>query len=151
MKRIEEEIHQTRPFNSQYHKAAVNLIYTGKWIIKHHTEVFQEHNLSLQQYNLLRILRGASPTPVTLNYIRKRMLDKMSDASRIVENLFNKGLVDRKLNPKDRRKVNIQITKEGLHILSEIDKKSHILDSYLHNLDGKEIDQLNALLDKLRD
>jgi DNA-binding MarR family transcriptional regulator len=150
IKSLEDAIKQTKPFNNAYHKASVNLIYTGKWMIKLHSEIFQTFNLSLQQYNTLRILKGAFPTAVTLKYIKERMLDKMSDASRIIENLHRRKLVKRRLNPNDRRKVDVKITKEGLFILSELDKKNDIMDGFLSNLDEKEIERLNFLLNKVR-
>lgn len=150
MKRLEDEIKQIKPFKNEYHKASVNLIYTGKWIINHHSKVFLSYNVSLQQYNTLRILRGSHPKAVTINYIKKRMLDKMSDASRIVDIMHKKELVTRTQNSSDKRSVDILISQKGLNILNEIDKKHDVLDGFLSNLDENEIEHLNFLLDKAR-
>ena len=148
---IEQEIAQQRSFRNDYHKASVNLIYTGKWLINLHNCIFQEYGLTIQQYNILRILRGQLPKGTTVKLIKERMLDKMSDASRIVELLRKKGLVERVENPLDRRKVDVKITQIGLDILELIEEEGNtIMDGFLSNLNEKEIDQLNSLLDKLR-
>ena len=150
MRSIEQAIKQSKAFRNEYHKASVNLIYSGKWIINFHNELFRQFTLTLQQYNILRILKGQSPKAATVKLIRERMLDKASDASRIVEVLRKKELVQRDLNSDDRRKVNVFITKKGINLLATIEKKSHILDNFLSSLSPKEIKLLNALLDKAR-
>ncbi len=148
--RLEDEIMQTKPFENPYHKASINLIYTGKWIISLHNELFQLFNLTLQQYNILRILKGRFPKPVTLKYIRTRLLDKMSDASRIVEVMHKKELLNRNYNPADRRKVDISLTKKGIDIISEVEKHHKTLFNHLSTLNVEEVNQLNFLLDKAR-
>lgn len=148
--RLEEEIKQIKPFENEYHKATVNLIYTGKWIINLHNELFQSFNVTIPQYNILRILKGNHPTAVTVKYIKKRMLDKMSDASRIVDVMHKKGLVKRTLSTTDRRKVDVLLTQKGLDILIEVEKKNDELYGFLSNLDSAEIEQFNTLLDKVR-
>ncbi|MGN6246945.1 MAG: MarR family winged helix-turn-helix transcriptional regulator [Ginsengibacter sp.] len=150
MKKIEEAIQQTHGFRNPYHKATVNLIYSGRWIINLHNELFGEFNLSLQQYNVLRILKGQYPNALTVKLIQLRMLDKASDASRIVEGLRKRGLVKRELNATDRRRVDVVITKKGLQLLMEIESRSKEMDNFLSNLDPKEIQTLNVLLDKMR-
>ncbi|MGN6602303.1 MAG: MarR family winged helix-turn-helix transcriptional regulator [Ginsengibacter sp.] len=150
MKKIEEAIQQTHGFRNPYHKATVNLIYSGRWIINLHNELFGEFNLSLQQYNVLRILKGQFPNALTVKLIQLRMLDKASDASRIVEGLRKRGLVKRELNATDRRRVDVVITKKGLQLLMEIESRSKEMDNFLSNLDPKEIQTLNVLLDKMR-
>ncbi|MGN6801328.1 MAG: MarR family winged helix-turn-helix transcriptional regulator [Ginsengibacter sp.] len=150
MKKIEEAIQQTHGFRNPYHKATVNLIYSGRWIINLHNELFGEFNLSLQQYNVLRILKGQYPNALTVKLIQLRMLDKASDASRIVEGLRKRGLVKRELNATDRRRVDVVITKKGLQLLTEIESRSKEMDNFLSNLDPKEIQTLNVLLDKMR-
>lgn len=146
---LEEKIKQTKPFRNHYHKAAVNLIYTGKWILQIHAEIFKSYKLTLQQYNILRILRGQYPKFITVKLIRERMLDKMSDASRIVEGLRKKGLLERNIRDTDRRKVNVLITDKGLHLLSRIDKENERMDNFLSALNEEECIQLCNLLDKL--
>jgi MarR family transcriptional regulator, multiple gene regulator MgrA len=147
---LKEDIKQSRSFRNEYHKASVNLIYTGKWVINFHNELLNDYGLTLQQYNILRILKGHHPKPTTVKLITERMLDKASDASRIVEVLRKKDLVERNLNSIDRRKVDVMITEKGEQILEEIEAKSDIMDNFLCNLDLHEIDLLNTLLDKAR-
>ncbi|MGP8215988.1 MAG: MarR family winged helix-turn-helix transcriptional regulator [Bacteroidia bacterium] len=148
---LKKEIHQSKPFRSIYHKATVNLIFTGKWIINLHHAVFRKYDLTVQQYNILRILSGQYPDALTIKLIRQRMLDKMSDASRIVEHLRKKELVDRIDNTSDRRKVDIIITQKGLGLLDTIEKnESNKMDNFLSSLTEHEIAQLDFLLDKCR-
>jgi MarR family multiple gene transcriptional regulator MgrA len=147
---IEKEIHQLKPFRNNYHKASVNLIFTGKWMIQFHSDIFRQYNLTIQQYNILRILRGRFPLATTIKMIRDRMLDRLSDTSRIVELLRKKKLADRNICDKDRRKMDVIITQKGLDILKEMDKENERMDKKLYTLSEQEIVQLNALLDKLR-
>jgi len=147
---IEKEIRQKTSFRNEYHRAAVNLIYTGKWLIYKHAKLFEQYHLSLQQYNVLRILRGRYPATATIKYIKKRMLDKMSDASRIVDVLVKRELISRVQNVKDRRKVDILILQNGIDVLNKIESFNSKMDNFLASLDTTEVKQLNQLLDKLR-
>ncbi|MDP1726397.1 MAG: MarR family transcriptional regulator [Bacteroidota bacterium] len=148
---LDKEIWQIKPFRNVYHRAAVNLIYTGKWIINYHSGIFKKYGLTLQQYNILRILNGQYPNAATVKLIQERMLDKMPDASRIVENLRKKGLIQRDLNSGDRRSVDVIITNKGIELLNTIaEKENHAMDEFLINLDPEETEQLNYLLDKIR-
>jgi len=137
-------------FDNNHHKSIVNLIYTYGWITNLLRQHISKYDITLQQYNVLRILRGHQPNPATINLIKERMLDKMSDASRIVERLVHKGLVDRKLNLNDRRALDILINEKGLDILSKLDEEL-IFDEILNN-DFNKIDagNLSDLLDKMR-
>ncbi len=148
--KLEKEIHQTKPFRNNYHRAAVNLVFTGKWAIQIQSEVFKEYGLTIQQYNILRILRGQHPGAATVKLIRDRMLDHMSDASRIVEVLRKKKLVDRNICDGDRRKMDVVITRDGLELLKEIEKENERIDKQLFALSEEEIILLNDLLDKVR-
>lgn len=149
--KLENEIKQVKGFRNDYHKAAVNLIFTGKWIIQFHSELFKPYQLTVQQYNILRILRGQYPAATTIKHIRERMLDRMSDSSRIVELLRKKKLIERTASQDDRRKMDVIITQKGLELLAKIDaNENERLDNYLKNLNEKEIIELNFLLDKLR-
>lgn len=148
--KLEKEIHQVKPFRNNYHKVAVNLIFTGKWMIQFHSDVFKEYNLTIQQYNILRILRGRNPEATTVKLIRERMLDRMSDASRIVELLRKKKLVERNICGEDRRKMDVAITQKGLDLLEEIEKENERMDKRLSELNEEEIVLLNDLLDKAR-
>jgi len=93
--KLESEIKQKK-FKDEYHKLAVNIIYTHGWLNSHQTEILNKQGLTPQQYNILRILRGRYPEPATVNMLKERMLDKMSDVSRLVERLRIKKLIERK-------------------------------------------------------
>ena len=147
--KLEEEIMQKKFINNKQ-KTIVNLIYTNNWVVYNQSCLLKEHNITLQQYNILRILRGQFPNPATIKLIKERMLDKMSDASRIVEKLRLKGLIERKICADDRRNVDVVISKKGLKLLSEIDKENVKMDSLMNNLKEDELILLNNLLDKLR-
>ncbi len=147
--RLEDEIVQPK-FKNESHKAVVNLIYTYNWLIDVHVKILKPYEITMQQYNILRILRGQHPKPATIKLIKKRMLDKMSDASRIVEKLRVKGLADRKICPADRRNVDVCITDKGLELLSKLDESFGVTEEKFSTLTEKEMLQLNNLLDKLR-
>ncbi len=147
--KIEEEIKQ-KQFKSENHKAMINIIFTYNWLIKSQVEVLKPYGITLQQFNILRILRGQYPKPSTIKMMKERMLDRMSDCSRIVEKLRTKELVERHLCEKDRRNVDVLITKKGLALLKKLDKNIEKLDENLIALSGKELKTLNKLLDKLR-
>ncbi len=147
---LEEEIHQVKPFRNEYHKATVNIIYSGKWMLQFVTDLLKPYKLTPQQYNILRILRGKYPKAITVKYIRERMLDRMSDASRIVELLRKKGLVERNICEDNRRRMDVLITQKGLYLLDEIKAEDEHMDKRLSALDEQEIIQLNIILDKLR-
>lgn len=147
--KLEQEIKQTK-FRNEYHKLAVNIIYSYSWLMNLHEELFTKFHITSNQFNILRILRGQHPNPATVNLLKERMLDKMSDASRLVERLRIKGFVKRDVCPLDRRRVDIFITDNGLKLLAEVDKLSNKYDSLLKNLSANDAKELNDLLDKLR-
>lgn len=147
--KLEQEIKQPK-FRNDFHKLAVNIIYSYNWLVKSQTELFQKFDITGNQFNILRILRGQYPNPATICLLRERMLDKMSDASRLVERLRVKGLVKRELSNEDRRRVDVVITDNGLKLLSEIDKLNDRQDASFKNLSSAEAKKLNNLLDKLR-
>ncbi|PWG79775.1 MarR family winged helix-turn-helix transcriptional regulator [Pararcticibacter amylolyticus] len=147
---LEKEIYQTTGFKNDYHKIVVNLIYSYSWVTGLVKERLNKKEVTLQQYNILRILRGQYPNPATINLLKERMLDKMSDASRIVERLVQKELVTRCINKNDRRAVDILITEKGLEVLQSLDPIVTPEDVLRTNLTDVEAAQLNSLLDKLR-
>lgn len=147
--RIEEEIQSTK-FEDNYHKAVINISYTYSWMNNVLRGEFERHNLTAQQFNVLRILRGQYPKPATVNLIKERMLDKMSDASRIVDRLVQKELVSRCTNNKDRRAVDIRISDTGLELLSKMDTVFKTRDILKNNLTEEEAATLSDLLDKFR-
>jgi len=148
MKTIEEAI-QSR-FRNEKHKAIVNILYTSKYIESKIDAFIKPYQLSHQQYNILRIVRGAGGKPVSLKYIKERMLDKMPDASRIVDKLYQKALLKRVECLKDRRSVDITITEKGLQLLAQMDKNSEEMDNLLGILEESQLQTLNHLLDLVR-
>ena len=146
---LEQDIKQTN-FKSPYSKAVINIIYTNNWLQSLQVEIFKPFDLTLQQYNVLRILRGQYPNPITVIAIIERMLDKMSNASRLVDKLLVKDLVIRRLCPHDRRAVDVIITEKGMKLLEELDELQHQWEDKLHGLTESEALQLSELLDKMR-
>jgi DNA-binding MarR family transcriptional regulator len=147
--RIDDEI-QSSKFEDSYHKLVINITYTDGWLGNLFRCKFEKHNLTQQQFNILRILRGQYPNPATINLLKERMIDKMSDASRIVDRLVQKGFVSRCTNNKDRRAVDIRISDTGLEILNTMDGEFRAKDYLQKNLTEDEAAQLSDLLDKLR-
>ncbi len=147
---LSEEIQQTK-FTSEKQKALLNLIYTYNTLITEMNAFFKSHDITRQQFNVLRILRGQFPRPCSINVIKERMLDKMSDTSRIVKRLENKGLLSRTDCDSDRRAVEITISEKGLNLLSDTDKKVSGFEHLLGNLNESEAKELNLLLDKIRE
>jgi len=129
----------------------LNLIYTTNWVNAKHDSFFKDSEITIQQYNVLRILRGQHPNPCSIKLIKERMLDRMSDASRIVDKLNLKKLVVRSECPNDRRSVDIVITDKGLEILKALDYIDTTSEQLFKSLSPTEISTLNDLLDKLRD
>lgn len=148
--KLEDEIHQKK-FSSEFQKLTINLIYTNNWIASKHADYFKNSDITVQQYNVLRILRGQFPNPSSVKLIKERMLDKMSDASRIIDKLKTKKLVVRKECPNDRRSVDILITEKGLELLKSLDAVDEAPKELFKSLTISEIKTLNDLLDKLRD
>jgi DNA-binding MarR family transcriptional regulator len=147
--RLEEEIKQKK-FRSEFQKLGVNIIFTHGWLNKLQRKIFNKFELTSTQFNILRILRGQYPNPVSVNLLKDRMLDKRSDASRLVERLRSKGFVERSISKEDRRRADVLISKEGLKLLKKLDKLSDEFDKMLKNLTVKEAKTVNNLLDKLR-
>jgi DNA-binding MarR family transcriptional regulator len=147
--RIDDEIQSTN-FEDNYHKVVININYTAGWLSNFFRCHFDKHNLTQQQFNILRILRGQYPKPATINLLKERMIDKMSDASRIVDRLIQKELVSRCTNNKDRRAVDIRISELGLQTLAKMDEDFKTREGLKDNLSEEEAAQLSDLLDKLR-
>ncbi|MCS6808257.1 MAG: winged helix DNA-binding protein [Bacteroidota bacterium] len=149
MPRIEQEIMQ-RQFRNERHKAIVNIVYTGHWLTARHSKFLKQFHLTEQQFNILRILQGQYPKPASITLLRERMLDKMSDVSRLVERLRKLDFVERRTSRLDRRAVEVSITEKGLEVLSAIEQHVTEVDAMTHNLSMEELEHLNFLLDKLR-
>lgn len=148
--KLEEEIQQ-KSFKTPQQKLAVNILYTCNWLNHHYFTFFKGKDITVQQYNVLRILRGQYPQYCNLKLIKDRMLDRMSDASRIIDKLVQKKLVERKSCPNDRRSVNILITQSGLDLLTSLDFIDRETEKIFKSLSTEETHKLNELLDKLRD
>ncbi len=146
---LEKEIIQ-RKFHSEFQKAVVNILYTFGWLNGRLSRLLKSHRITLQQFNVLRILRGQHPDPASVNLLIERMLDKSSNASRLVERLRQKGLVQRLVSKNDRRQVDVFITKKGLNLLTKIDKPLNEFEKKTIQLSEKEAKVLNQTLDKLR-
>jgi DNA-binding MarR family transcriptional regulator len=147
--KIEQEIVQ-HAFKNSKHKALINIVYTFNWLSEKQADVLKPYGISSQQYNILRILRGQYPKPATIKLIKARMLDKMSDVSRLVDRLKAKELLERNECQNDRRNVDVIISQKGLDILKELEEKIDAVHELFNVLSGPEIEQLNDLLDRLR-
>ena len=146
---IEKDIQQTN-LRNEFQKMSINIIYTANWLNEKMGQILSTEDITQQQYNILRILRG-SECPLSTLKIRERMLDKMSDTSRIVDRLIVKGLVEKTACIKDKRLVDITVTKKGLQLLEKLDALNEQIDSILNGVSEKEAHTINQILDKLRE
>lgn len=147
---IEDDIKQPH-FRNPFQKAVVNLLYTNNWLAGQQVLMLKPFDITPQQYNVLRILRGQYPNPATVNSIIERMLDKMSNASRLVDKLLAKEMVVRRECPQDRRAVDVLITQKGLDVLAEIDVLQQAWELELGaTFSELEANQMSTLLDRLR-
>jgi DNA-binding MarR family transcriptional regulator len=150
MMSIENDIQQVK-FRNPQQKAAINLIYTLSWMKEKTKLIFEAEDITAQQFNILRILRGSFPQPLSTLQIRERMLEKMSDTSRIVDRLIAKGLVKKITCKNDRRLVDVIIADKGKKLLERLDLRQDEIDGVLRNLSEKDANILSDLLDKIRD
>jgi MarR family 2-MHQ and catechol resistance regulon transcriptional repressor len=146
---IGKDIQQDK-FRNEYHKASVNLLFTSGWMTEKIKNLVADEGITHQQFNIMRILRGSHPTPLSTLQIRDRMIDKMSDTSRIVDRLITKGFVKKSTCKKDRRLVDVTITDKGLKLLEKLDRRQDEMDGILGNISEKEAASLTKLLDKIR-
>jgi len=146
---LEDDILQSK-FGSEHQKAAINILYTSAWVYNGNVARLKKHDVTPEQYNVLRILRGSHPKPLMLADITSRMIDKSSNATRLVEKLRQKGLVRRELCENNRRQVDISITEKGLSLMKAIDAEENEWIDSLKNISKTEASELNRLLDKLR-
>jgi DNA-binding MarR family transcriptional regulator len=145
---IEKEIQQSN-FRNEFQKLAINLMYTANWLNEKISRILLKEEITQQQYNILRILRGSNH-PLSTLQIRERMLDKMSDTSRIVDRLICKELVQKNACQSDKRLVDIVLTEKGLKLINKLDILDTQLDAILSGLDENEAVIANQILDKLR-
>ena len=150
--KIEEAIKQDR-FINEFQKVHLNILYTAACLTYETAQVLKPFGITWQQFNVLRILRGRQPKPATVKLLTERMIDKMSNASRLVDKLVKKGLVERRACQSDRRQVDVFLTPEGLALVNEasevMDQRSSSEGAEKLNL--AEAQQLNAMLDKIRE
>lgn len=145
---IGNDINQQK-FHSEYQKSVINIIYTYNWLREKLQDIFDREDLTLQQFNILRILRG-NAAPLSTLQIRERMLDKMSDTSRIVDRLIAKGLVKKIVNKIDKRLVDVSISEKGKKLLQKTDVFESEIEQLMDNISEAEAKTLNKLLDKIR-
>lgn len=148
--KLEELIKQTKPFKSEWHKLLINLQVTNSWINGFFLQQLKPFDLTPQQYNVLRILRGKYPQAYQNKEIEERMIDKSSNASRIVDKLKSKQLIQRTEGETDRRQVNIKITKKGLDLLDTINAHMESLLPEVKQISEKKSRAMNLGLDELR-
>lgn len=146
--KIEDEINGR--FRNDYHRGMINLVFTTNQLNHQFQQFLKVHNLSTSQYNILRVLRGFSDQPRSVNFLKERMLDRNSDVSRLVDRLHQRGLIRRRESSEDRRQKELEITPAGLDILGQMQACEKQVDTLLSNLTSEEVQQLNALLDKIR-
>ncbi len=146
--KIEDEIKQPK-FKSAYQKAVINLIFTTNWLQDQHQKFFKSIGITVQQFNILRILKGQHPKSISASEIKLRMLDKNSDVSRLLDRMAVKKLITKKTCPNDKRAADVSITSEGLAVLAAIEKKQNEINNILH-ISEAEATQLSNLLDKAR-
>ena len=148
--KIEDEIKSSIPLENSK-KIILNLLYTHNVLIENLNEVLKSYDLSGEQYNVLRILRGQKGKPANMCVIQERMLAKTSNTTRLVDKLLLKEFVTRNVCPENRRKIEVVITQKGLDILTDLDPKVKDHEySFSNNLNSEELEQLNTLLEKYR-
>ena len=145
---IEKDIQQAN-FRNEFQKMGINIIFTANWLNEHIGSFLCKEDITLQQYNILRILRG-SEVPLSTLQIRARMLDKMSDTSRIVDRLIAKELVLKNTCEKDKRLVDITLTPKGLSLVDQLDQYNERIDALLKGINESEAQLMNQILDKIR-
>lgn len=148
--KLEYAIKQTKPFANPYQKAMVNLLYTNNYVKVEMQEFFKSKGLTMKQYNIMRILKGAGQN-VSTSYIKERMLEKNSDVSRIVDRMHDKGIVIKSGCPNDKRLIDVALTPHGKQLLQEVTGEMDAVDSIFQKLSTEEIEMLNTILDKIRE
>lgn len=146
---LEQDIKQEK-FTNEFEKVVVNILFTASWLYNRNASRLKPHDITPEQYNVLRILRGSHPEPLMLSEVTCRMIDKNSNATRLVEKLRQKGLLKREICENNRRQVDISITDKGLEVLKKIDREAESWLQSLKVINQSEAEELNRILDKLR-
>lgn len=147
---LEADLQQEK-FPNEFSKAAINILFTSSWLYNINAARLKDFGITPEQFNVLRILRGSHPNAMMLADITCRMIDKSSNATRLVEKLRQKGLLKREICENNRRQVDISITDKGLSVLKKIDSDESEWLATLKNITKAEAQELNRILDKLRD
>jgi len=137
-------------FQNDHHQTRVNILYTGYWLSQRMTDQLKPYDISLQQLNVLRILRGQKSEPISTLEIKEKMIIGNADASRLVDKLCAKGLIWKRPCPHDGRKIQVFIGDNGLALLQKLDNEMSVIDEITDNLNTKELRALNQILNKLR-
>lgn len=147
---LEERIKQSKPFKSHEERLVVNLLYTATWILEQIRTHLEKYEITQQQYNVMRILRGQYPEVISTSDIRDRMVDRAPDTSRIVDRLVLKGYAEKSTCASDKRRVDVKISKKGLKLLEVIDQDNMRIEHFVSKLSSEEARELNRLLDVLK-
>jgi DNA-binding MarR family transcriptional regulator len=147
---LEDDIKQDK-FQSEQHKAAINIMFTSSWLHGINASYLKKFDITPEQFNVLRILRGSHPKKLMLSEVASRMIDKSSNCTRLVEKLRQKALVQREICEDNRRQVDISITDKGLTLLKKLDAEASLMKGIMDKLSKTEAKELNRMLDKLRE
>jgi DNA-binding MarR family transcriptional regulator len=147
--KLEDEIKQ-KNFSSPYHRLTLNILFTASWLNTQTARILKPFGVTPQQYNVLRILRGQNQKPASVNLIQERMIDKSSNASRLIDKLVEKKLIERKTCPQDRRQVDIKIVQKGMELLASIDPQIKEMEAHFRSLSENDATSMSDLLDQLR-
>ena len=147
--KLEEELKQ-KQFKTEHQKAVLNILFTGHWLDSENTKILKPFGISPQQYNVLRILKGQHPNAISVNNIMGRMIDKMSNTSRLVEKLRQKELIERVICEHDRRQVDVKITDNGIKLLEKLSFAIDDFEQLFNTITVGEAKLINTILDKLR-
>ena len=146
---LEQDLHQSKPFTNAYRKASVNILFTHGWLLEQMKHWLKPYGITMKQYNVLRILRGAKG-PISTCIVKDRMIDRQSDVSRLVDRMVLKGWISKSISEVDKRLVELKIEDSGLLLLETISGSSNEMDKVFSNLSEEEAASLSDLLDKLR-
>lgn len=146
---IDKLIKQSK-FTDGYQKALINVIYTANHFRDSHAPIFQKYKIQGQHFNILRILKGRHPEPVTPGYIKEVILDKGRDITRLIDKLEALGWVVRKNCNQNKRNIHLHLTETGIHFVNQISHEVHAKDKYLRTMTEEEYLLLSNLLDKMR-
>lgn len=145
-----EEALKTSKFNSPVHRATLNVLFTSYWLKNQFSQAIKSNNLTMEQFNVLRILKGGYPNRMCVKEIGSRMIEKSSNVPRILDRLHIKGLVDKTSSEKDKRETLITLTQKGVEILEKANKKVSETYEMVIGLDNEQAEMLNTLLEAMR-